>query len=55
MKLEPGTEAYKAYMKGIEYAKQGRKITECPYTTSRVVALKNWFEKGFNDTVEKYS
>lgn len=49
MKLEPGTDAHRAYMKGIEYAKQGRKITDCPYTTSRVVALKNWFEKGFND------
>ena len=54
MNLEPGTKAHEAYNKGVFYAKQGRKITECPYTTSRVVALKNWFEKGFNETVIKY-
>ena len=51
MKLQPGTEAHKAFQKGIEYAKQGRQIKDCPYTTNKVIALKNWFEKGYNETI----
>jgi hypothetical protein len=49
MKPQPGTQAHKAYTKGKEYAILNLPIRDYPYVTNRVIALKNWFEIGYNE------
>jgi len=49
MELQKGTAAYKAWQAGMSAYAQGRMIEDCPYTNAKTIALKNWYEKGYNE------
>ena len=48
MELLKGTKAHQAHEAGKNAFAQGKQLKDNQYTTSRVIALSNWWVKGFN-------
>jgi hypothetical protein len=42
--------AENAYRRGQNAAKDGKSIKDNPYTTAKLIGLKNWWDKGYNDS-----
>lgn len=49
MKLSPATKAGQAYEKGKAAVLQGMTERDCPYLLGKVIHLKNWWMKGYNE------